>query len=434
MKAAFLAAALMACAPCAALAADYSGTWEVAVREAGHKNYYLPMIDGRLVIEAGNAAARYNRLAFTGSEQGDGLHLACRAAGKSCGSLVLRLAGDRLAGTGTLVDADGLDRPVTLAGAHPLPRRAPRTIDYDPTDFHNFYSPDIPAVLHLQPGDTLRTRSLDSRGYDRDGRPRAPRGNPLTGPFFIDGAMPGDTLVVHLERVRTNRDSAYQANLVASSALETGYAGAIAAQGGGFTRWRLDAAAGTATLLDAGARMTGYSVRLDPMLGCVGVAPPRDEVLASGHLGAFGGNMDSQAVREGNTLYLPVFQPGALLSLGDGHARQGDGELPGQGLETSMDIQVRVELIPGQALGQPRLESQDAMMIMGTGFTLDAAMKSATTQISRWLTDTYGLTPNEIAPLLGTALKYEIAEVVDAEFNVVARLGKDDLAKIRRGP
>jgi acetamidase/formamidase len=406
----------------------------VAVREAGHKNYYLPMIDGRLVIEAGNAAARYNRLAFTGSEQADGLHLACTAAGKSCGSLVLRLTGDRLAGTGTLVDADGLDRPVTLAGAHPLPRRAPRTIDYDPTDFHNFYSPGIPPVLHLQPGDTLRTRSLDSRGYDRDGRPRAPRGNPLTGPFFIDGAMPGDTLVVHLERVRTNRDSAYQANLVASSALETGYAGAIAREGGGFTRWRLDAAAGTATLLDPGTRMAGYSVRLDPMLGCVGVAPPRDEVLASGHLGSFGGNMDSQAVREGTTLYLPVFQPGALLSLGDGHARQGDGELPGQGLETSMDIQVRIELIPGQALGQPRLESPDAMMIMGTGFTLDAAMKSATTQISRWLTDTYGLTPNEIAPLLGTALKYEIAEVVDAEFNVVARLGKDDLAKIRRSP
>jgi acetamidase/formamidase len=232
--------------------------------------------------------------------------------------------------------------------------------------------------------------------------------------------------------VRTNRDSAYQGNLVASAALETGYLQSLAGQGTGFHRWKIDAAVGTASLLDVTGKMSGYTVKLAPMLGCVGVAPPRDEVLGSGHLGAFGGNMDSPEVREGTTLYLPVYQPGALLLLGDGHAAQGDGELPGQGLETSMDVQFRVDVIPAHALGQPRLESADAMMIMGTGATLDAAMKSATTQMSRWLADTYGLTPHDIAPLLGTAMRYEIAEVVDSEFNVVARLDKDVLAKIRK--
>ena len=424
------AVAIIAASP--ALAADISGTWDVAVREAGARNFYLPMTDGRLVIEPGGRAAHFNALTFAASRGADGLHLACMARGKPCGSLVLQLSDDRLTGKGTLNDGDGLARPVTLQGVRPAPRRAPRTIDFAPTRFHNVYSPAIAPVLHIQPGDTVHTRTLDSRGYDRDGTPRAPRGNPLTGPFYIEGAMPGDTLVVHLDRVRTNRDSAYQSNLIASSALEAGYLRSIAHLEGGFTQWKLDAAAGTASIVDPSARMSGYTVRLSPMLGCVGVAPPRDEVLGSGHLGPFGGNMDSPEVREGASLYIPVFQPGALLFLGDGHAQQGDGELPGQGLETSMDVQFRVDLIPGKALGQPRLENADSVMIMGTGGTLDAAMKSATTQMSRWLADTYGLTPHDIAPLLGTAMQYRIAEVVDSEFNVVAKISKDALARIRK--
>ena len=200
MKAFFLALAMSATLTSAALAADYSGTWEVGVREAGAKNFYLPMTDGRLEIESGNRAAHYDRLNFTVSEQADGLHLACMNGTRSCGTLVLRLAGDRLTGAGTLEDGDGLMCPVTLNGAHPMLRRAPRVIDYDPTEFHNFYSPSLTPVMHLFPGDRVKTRTLDSRGHDRDGKPRAPRGNPLIGPFYVEGAMPGDTLVVHLDR------------------------------------------------------------------------------------------------------------------------------------------------------------------------------------------------------------------------------------------
>jgi amidase len=432
MKTALLSLAMVIALPVAALAADYSGAWDVAVREAGHKNYYLPMTDGRLVIEPGNRAARYDQLRFNTSEAPDGLHLACMRGERSCGALVLQLSGERLSGSGTLADSDGLMRPVTLSGVRPAPRRAPRTIDYEPGEFDNVYDPTLAPVLHLASGDTVRTRTLDSRGYDRDGTARAPRGNPLIGPFYVDGAMPGDTLAIHLQRVRTNRDSAYQADLVAGNALETGYLHGIAGLNSGFNRWKIDAAAGTATLLDASGKMSGYSIKLSPMLGCIGVAPPRDEVLGSGHLGSFGGNMDSPEVREGVTLYLPVFQPGALLSLGDGHAEQGDGELPGQGLETSLDVTFSVDVVPAVSLGQPRVESADAMMIMGTGATLDAAMKSATTQMSRWLQDTYGLTPHDVAPLLGTAMQYEIAEVVDSEFNVVAKISKDALTKIRK--
>ena len=201
----------------------------------------------------------------------------------------------------------------------------------------------------------------------------------------------------------------------------------------GFHTWKIDAAAGTATLADPSGRMSAYTIKLSPMLGCIGVAPPRDETLGQRPSGArIGGNMDSPQVREGATLYIPVFQPGALLYFGDGHAQQGEGELPGQGLETSLDVQLTVNLVQGKTLGQPRLENTDYVMIMGNGVTVDAAMKSATTEMSRWLADTYGLTPQDIAAFLGTAMEYDIAEVVDSEYGVTAKVRKDALAQLQQ--
>jgi acetamidase/formamidase len=284
--------------------------------------------------------------------------------------------------------------------------------------------------LRIFPGDTVRTRTLDSRGQDKDLMPLAPRGNPLTGPFYVEGAMPGDTLVVHLTQVRTNRDSAYQTNLIASTALENGYLRELARHEPGFTEWKIDAAAGIATVINPSDKLKNYTVKLSPMLGCVGVAPPRGEVWQAGHLGVFGGNLDSPQVKEGATLYIPVFEPGALLFVGDGHAQQGDGELPGQGLETSLDVQFTVELVRDHNLGQTRLENADSVMVMGVGATLDAGMKSATTGMSRWLADAHKLTPQEIAAFLGTAMQFEIAEVVDSEYNVVAKVSKDALARL----
>ena len=410
---------------------DFSGTWEVTVREFGQKNFYLPMIDGRLTIEQrdGRYVAAYNRKPmFSGRLENDGLHLSCEDGGKPCGGFILRRSGSRLSGSGTLQEI-----PVTLDGKRPVAR--PKTVTahaFDPLNFYTFFSGAIPPALRIFPGDSVKTHTLDSRGFDKDRKPRAPRGNPQTGPFYIEGAMPGDTLVVRLDRIRTNRDTAYQTNLLSSNALEPSAIREQARHEAGFTQWRIDAAAGIATIVNPTGKLADYKVKLDPMLGGVGVAPPRDEVFVSGRLGPYGGNLDSPQMREGATVYLPVFQPGALLFIGDGHAQQGDGELPGQGLETSMDVQFTVDVISGQAGGHPRVENAEFVMIMGTGVTLDAAMRTATTEMSRWLTATYEMTPQEIAPFLGTAMQYEIAEVVDSEYNVVAKLRKNALAQIRK--
>lgn len=418
-----------------AYAADFSGTWEIGVREYGGRSYYIPMQDGRLVVEeqTGHYTARYNQVTFAGTMQRDGLHLACSDRGKACGELVVQVTGDRITGKGLLKANPPLDIPVTLEGRRAVAKpAAARTHDYNPqgNDFSSFYTAAAKPVLRIFPGDTVRTRTLDSRGQDKDLKPLAPRGNPLTGPFYVEGAMPGDTLVVRLDRVRTNRDTAYQTNLIASNALENGYLRELARHEPGFTEWKIDAAAGIATVINPTDKLKPYTVKLSPMLGCVGVAPPRGEVWAAGHLGVFGGNMDSPQVKEGATLYIPVFEPGALLFVGDGHAQQGDGELPGQGLETSLDVQFTVELVRDHSLGQPRLENADSVMVMGVGPTLDAGMKSATTGMSRWLADAHKLTPQEIAAFLGTAMQFEIAEVVDSEYNVVAKVSKDALARL----
>ena len=415
-------------------AADFSGSWEVSVREFGGANYYLPMTDGRLLLEkqGDGYSGRFNQLTFTGSVEKDGLHLVCNEQGRACGTLVVQIANNLLTGKGELIaSSPQITIPVTVEGKHPAARpAAPAMHDYDPQVFTNFYSPTLKPVLRLFPGDTVKTRTLDSRGHDRDGKPRAPRGNPLIGPFYVEGAMPGDTLVVHLDRVRTNRDTAYQTNLISLTALEAGYLRGLAKYESGFNEWKIDAAAGIATVINPSDKLKPYTVKLSPMLGCIGVAPRGEETLGAGHLGPFGGNMDSPEIREGATLYIPVFRPGALLYMGDGHAQQGAGELPGQGLETSMDVQFTVDVIPNKALGQTRVENTDYVMVMGTGGDLDSAMKSATTSLSRWLADTYHLTPQDIAAVLGTAMEYEIAEVVDSEYDVVAKISKQALARL----
>jgi acetamidase/formamidase len=155
-------------------------------------------------------------------------------------------------------------------------------------------------------------------------------------------------------------------------------------------------------------------------------------VFRSGYPGSFGGNMDYNGLHEGVTLYLPVSQPGALLFLGDGHAAQGDGELTGNALETSMDVEFTVDVIPGKTLVMPRAEDDEYLMAMGIEGSLTEAFRIATTQMARWLDDRYKLNAGEVASVLGTAMKYDIAEVVDPYVNVVAKVPKKLLAPIAK--
>ena len=285
--------------------------------------------------------------------------------------------------------------------------------------------------MHIRPGDTVDTHCVDAGGVDGKGERRSQGGNPLTGPFYVEGALPGDTLVVRLNRVRLNRDTAgMYADTVVGSSLNPYYFRDAKRVKDFDSSWKLDRENGVGTLAKPTERLKNFKIPLRPMLGCVGVAPFGRQGFLAGNLGPYGGNLDYNQLREGVTLYLPVFQLGALLFVGDGHAAQGDGELTGNTLETSMDVEFTVELIRGKSLGQPRAENSEYVMVSGIAGSLGDALSSATTGMSRWLESEYKLNAGEIAMVLGSSMRYDIAEVVDPQVHVVAKLAKSVLAQI----
>jgi acetamidase/formamidase len=272
---------------------------------------------------------------------------------------------------------------------------------------------------------------VDAGGFDSKGVRRCPGGNPQTGPFFVEGALPGDTLVIKLNRLRLDRDTAGSGRELAYAAVTPSYVENTKYSTNFDSTWTLDLQQGVARLKNPSAHLTNYSVKLQPMLGCIGVAPPGHQSFRTGYLGYYGGNLDYNQIREGTTVYLPVNAPGALLFIGDGHAAQGDGELTGDALETSEHVEITVDLIKGGPGGNPRAENNDYLMSFGIANSLPEAVQAATTGLANWLQSSYKLEPNEIAVVLGTAIQYNIAELVDPQVHVVARIRKDALAALK---
>ncbi|HKE22086.1 MAG TPA: acetamidase/formamidase family protein [Bryobacteraceae bacterium] len=308
---------------------------------------------------------------------------------------------------------------------------AAQTHTFEPTTFQHFFSDSIAPVLHIHPGDTVKTWSVDAGGTDPKGVRRTSGGNPLTGPFYVEGAVPGDMLVVHFNRIRLNRDSAISSPLIVNSALNVGYVAQRKPVEGYNSDWKIDREAGVASLQKPTDKLKDYRVPLAPMLGCVGVAPPGNMQYRSGFLGSFGGNMDYNQLREGVTVYLPVYVPGALLFVGDGHALQGAGELTGNALETSMDIEFTVNVEASAAPGNPRFENADYLMASGIAGSVDEAFRNATTNLVRWLEKKYGLNAAEVSSVLGTVMVYDVAEVVDPFVHIVAKVPKARLAALK---
>ena len=325
------------------------------------------------------------------------------------------------------------DRTVPWAAVRVAPRPpAPRTHDFVPTAFHLYFSSRAEPVLRIHPGDTVRTWSVDAGGRDHQGVRRSPGGNPQTGPFYVEGAMPGDTLAVRLTRVRTNRDWAQSGRTIMRNALEPGTVAGTTWDAAFVSRWRLDAARNIAVLDSPTPALQGLAIPLRPMLGCVAVAPPGESSIRTTDSGSFGGNMDYNELREGTTVYLPVYHPGALLFVGDGHAAQGDGELTGDALETSMEFEFTVDVIRDSSFGHPLAENAEYIISIGIGGSLDLALQQATSGMLRWLERDYKLTATESAMLLGFSLEYDIADLVGTQVGIAAKLPKTILAQLAK--
>jgi len=416
----WLIAAVHICA-----AADISGNWIAQVSGAGDPQYFRV----NLHADGAKLTGTWNESKIEGAVEGDQVKLSILQS-----ALTGSLKNGEVSGVGQMSmrrRAEGAAETQQIAWkltrvAEP-PKGGPKTWDFVPKEFQRYYSAAIPPVLRVFPGDTIRTSTVDSGGLDANRERRSPGGNPETGPFYIEGALPGDTLVVKLNKVRLNRDTARSGARINGRTVTPAYVATAKYADAFDSEWKLDRSQGVAMLAHPTERMKNYKVPILTMIGCLATAPAGDLSYRATDLGPFGGNMDYNQMGEGVTLYLPVFQPGALFSLGDGHAAMGDGELTGGALETSLDVEFTVDLVKGFATANPRLENAEYVMSMGIAGSIPDSIQSATAQLATWLKGLYKLNDNEMALLLGTALKYDITEMVDSQFNVVAKVPKSAL-------
>jgi amidase len=316
---------------------------------------------------------------------------------------------------------------VTIALALLMPAAlAAATVRVIPTRYYRTFAHTHPVLQHIRPGDVVSTQTVDSSGRDFKGDLRHPEpGNPLTGPFFVEGAAPGDAILVRLRKVRLNRNWGYSGYRLGLYALEPAAIeglfsdkykpdAAIAGRSN-LVRWELDPGRNLVRLREPASKRVKLEFAASPMLGCIGVAAPGDFAPTSGPAGSYGGNLDYNQVREGATVILPVYHPGALLFLGDGHALMGDGEPTGNGIETSMDVDFSVELRRKMNLGGPRLEDAGSIITIGAQpefvSELNRALQLATTDMVRWLTADYQLEPWAAHLLIAFQGKYDVVTV-----------------------
>ncbi len=295
---------------------------------------------------------------------------------------------------------------------------------FAPKVFHNTFSSAHAPVLRIRPGDRVVTTTIDARGFDRDNNKVGEGPNPQTGPFYVEGAEPGDVLVVRLERIEPNRPTAWSSSLLAPYTADPAFLRFEGLREQTTETWTIDKAKGVAWIESRAFRPNRIEVPLRPMLGCVATAPARREAVPTSTPDTFGGNMDYNGMVAGVTLMLPVNEPGALLFLGDGHARQGDGEVVGNALETSMDVEFTVDLVKRKKIGWPRLETETHIMTLGSARPLLQALQHATTEMQRWLMADYGFDERGASLLMGHVLEYDIANVVDPHFTVAAKIRK----------
>ena len=307
--------------------------------------------------------------------------------------------------------------------------QAPQAHRFTPTTFYTTYSFAHPPALRIKPGDRVITKTIDAAGVDWTNTSVSPGGNPETGPFYIEGAEPEDMLVVTIDKIEPNRATGYSGSLLAPYATTPQAIAARTDRDAKRMIWNIDRSKGIVSLDSTDIAPAHLELPLKPMLGCVAVAPARKEAIAAITPGAFGGNMDYAGMVAGVKLMLPVNEPGALFFLGDGHARMGEAEAAGTGVETSMDVEFTVGLVKKKTIAWPRLETDAHIMVLGSARPLLEAFQIATSEMQRWLMADYGFSERGASTFMGQALEIEIANVVDPNFTVVAKVRKSLLPR-----
>ncbi|HXV86621.1 MAG TPA: acetamidase/formamidase family protein [Gemmatimonadales bacterium] len=321
----------------------------------------------------------------------------------------------RLASLGTMLAA------ASALGADASPAAAQDTVRFEPSIAQPTFAVREP-VLRVRPGTVLISRTNFGPYYTEAGG--AFPGE--VGPIFIEGATTNDILVVRIIRVRPNHTLAASQIYGDFGGLATDSRVRLLNDPIAPRRylWRLDRERMTGRTELPDSRMRSIEIELRPMLGRVAVAPRGQEAFAGLWPGDFGGNMDAQEVREGTTVYLPIFHDGAYFYFGDGHARQGEGEVAGTGLETSMDVTLQLDLIRGRRIDWPRLEDAEHIMVAGSARPLIDAFRLAHVELIEWMVEEYGFGKWDAYALLSQLAESSVAQIVDPIYTVLAKFPK----------
>lgn len=255
--------------------------------------------------------------------------------------------------------------------------------------------------------------------------------NPVTGPIAVRGAEPGDTIAVHFVDIRPARDWAISSTFPHFGALTSTHTTAMLHAALEERVWVYD--------VDVSRGICRYKARnsdlevelpLDPMHGTVGLAPAANEVIMSLTPGAHGGNMDTPEIRSGTTVYFGVNVSGGLVAMGDGHCRQGEGEVCGSGVESAMETVVVVDLIKGGAPAWPRIESDHYLMCTGSTRPLEDAFRVSQLDLVTWTGSLLGLDDLDALQLVSQTGLAPVANVVDTTYTMVAKLPKTVLSGV----
>jgi acetamidase/formamidase len=301
----------------------------------------------------------------------------------------------------------------------------------DPQEFTWTFG-GVPPVRKVKPGDLLELWTEDAFG----GKVREvddlvskvidfPFVNPQTGPFFVEGAEPGDTLAIHFVSIEPSRDWASSCTVPLFGALTSTHQTATLQEPLPEVVWIYDVDAGKRTVTYR-ARAGEYAVELplDPMHGTVGVAPASFEARSSLVPDAHGGNMDTPEMRAGTTCYLGVNVEGAMFSIGDGHCRQGEGETCGVAVEAAMDTVIAIDLVKGRPTPWPRLENDSHLMSAGSARPLEDAFRIAHVDMVTWLSEEYGFETLDAYQLLTQVSESPVANVCDPNYTFVTKVAK----------
>jgi acetamidase/formamidase len=285
-------------------------------------------------------------------------------------------------------------------------------------------------VLTVDAGDSISTTTVDARGRDGNGEIITERGNPMTGPFAVQGAEPGDTLVVTLDRLYPNRTYGWTATKIAPNVLEPGYVPQFN-DDVDLAEWQVDFDKDTIRLVSPKSPLGNLALPLDPMVGCFGVAPPHGQAISTATSSNNGGNMDYRGFVQGVKVYFPVYAAGGLFFLGDGHAIQGDGEIVGTGVEISFDVTFTLDLIKNHPINWPRAENANYILTAGNARPLDQCVQHATTEMLAWLQTDYGLDARTAHLFLGQCVQYDMGNVFDPAYTMICKVAKDKLAALQ---